>query len=129
MFPTSFNNTILSLLLHVVPTSVMTYQKTSSIKRDRLESKIISSNNNQIDKKQILLRYHQVTMNTLILLMLAAMTAVEQAAPISSNTTTHTTSAQKTIDALKEEVKNGVTSVYQDILTLESNNVRHSIYL
>ena len=57
------------------------------------------------------------------------MIAVEQAAPISSNNTTPSTSVQKTISALKVEVQNGVTSVYQDILTLESITVRHSIYI
>ena len=59
-------------------------------------------------------------MNTLILLVLAAMTAVEQAAP------TPIASAQKTIAVLKVKAQHGVTSVYQDILTLQNNNVRHS---
>ena len=65
-------------------------------------------------------------MNTLILLVFAVMIAVEQATPISINNTTPTVSVQKTISVLKVEARNGVNSVYQDILTLESNNVRHS---
>ena len=71
------------------------------------------------------MQYHQVTMNTLILLVFAVMIAVEQAAPISSNNTTPSTSVHKTIAALKVEAQHGVFSVYQNILLLERNNVRH----
>ena len=67
-------------------------------------------------------------MKILILLILTVMAAVEQAAPISGSNTTATTSAPITdttsIDALKSKAKHEITSVLQEIQSLEAHNVR-----